>query len=64
MPTSKERIEILLTEEEVHRLDSLRVLLQSPALRRLSRRVSLNRWLAELALERAAEIEQELGAEE
>lgn len=59
---------MLLTEDQVHRLDTLRLDLQSPhrlgTKRYLSMGVSLAQFIAMLALDHAAEIEQELLEEE
>ena len=64
MPTEKPRRGIVLTDEELHRIESLRVELQSPGRRgtphALPLGVTFGQFVVRLALERVAEIEREI----
>lgn len=67
MPTEKPRKQITIDEADLHRLESLRVELQSPA-RKGSRhalplRATIGELIVKLALERAAQVEADLRAE-
>ena len=64
MPTWKTRRSLGFTEAELHRLLTLWIDLRNPGRRGpdlyIGQKLSLNQWIAKLALERAAEMRSEL----
>lgn len=64
MPTEKPRRQVTIDTADMHRLEKLRVELQAPGRRGTPRAlplgVTFGQFLVQLALERAAQIEQEI----